>query len=57
MLVAIIRRQLKINASMFTILQVLSVSLFEKTPLPQLLANIDETATPNHSHNQLLLFN
>ena len=56
-LVAIIRRQLKINASMFTILQVLSVSLFEKIPLPQLLANIDETAAPKQSHNQLLLFN
>jgi Transposase DDE domain/Domain of unknown function (DUF4372) len=56
-LVAIIRRELKINASMFTILQILSVSLFEKTPLVQLFANINEEITVTPNHNQLMLFN
>ena len=56
-LVAIIRKQLKIEASMFTILQILSVSAFDKTPLPQLLANAELQTVTDDSHNQLLLFN
>jgi Transposase DDE domain/Domain of unknown function (DUF4372) len=56
-LVAIIRKQLKIEASMFTILQILSVSTFDKTPLPQLLAQAELQTSPGESHNQLLLFN
>ena len=56
-LVAIIRKQLKIEASMFTILQILSVSAFDKTPLPQLFANIELQTLTDDSHNQLLLFN
>ena len=56
-LVAIIRKQLKIEASMFTILQILSVSTFDKTPLPQLLAQAELQTLPDDSHNQLLLFN
>jgi len=56
-LVAIVRKQLKTNASLFTILQILSVSAFDKTPLPQLLANAELQTLPDDSHNQLLLFN
>jgi hypothetical protein len=56
-LVAIIRKQLKIEASMFTILQILSVNAFDKTPLPQLLAQAELQSLPDDSHNQLLLFN
>lgn len=56
-LVAIIRKQLKIEASMFTILQILSVSTFDKTPLPQLLVQAELQTLPDDSHNQLLLFN
>jgi hypothetical protein len=33
LLVAIIRKRLGLNLSLYTILQVLSLSLFEKTPL------------------------
>jgi Domain of unknown function (DUF4372)/Transposase DDE domain len=55
-LVAIIRKQLKIEASMFTILQILSVSAFDKTPLPQLFANVELQSLTDNSHNQLLLF-
>lgn len=36
-LVAIVRKRLKLEASMHEILQILSLSLFEKTPLPELL--------------------
>jgi hypothetical protein len=56
-LVAIIRKQLKIEASMFTILQILSVSAFDKTPLSQLLAQAERQTLTDDSHNQLLLFN
>jgi hypothetical protein len=56
-LVAIIRKQLKTQASMFTILQILSVSAFDKTPLPQLLAQAEQQTLTGDSHNQLMLFN
>lgn len=56
-LVAIVRKQLKIKASMFTILQILSVNAFDQTPLPQLLALAESQTLANESHNQLLLFN
>lgn len=56
-LVAIIRKQLKMEASMFTILQILSVSAFDKTPLAQLLAQAERQTLTDDSHNQLLLFN
>jgi len=55
-LVAIIRKQLKIEASMFTILQILSVNAFDKTPLPQLLAQAERQTMADDAHNQLLLF-
>ena len=50
-LVAIVRKRLGSDASLYTILQILSLTLFEKTPIDQLVANIaperDETKTPN----------
>ncbi len=55
-LVAIIRKRLGIEASLHTILQILSVSPFEKVPLDQLLT---ETANRNGLtayHKQLKLF-
>jgi hypothetical protein len=55
-LVAIVRKQVKSEASLFEILQVLSVSAFDKTPVATLFS---EAITPNHdlnSHNQLSLF-
>jgi hypothetical protein len=56
-LVAIVRKQLKSKASLFTILQILSVNAFDKTPLSQLLANAEAQTLMDNSHNQLLLFN
>jgi hypothetical protein len=55
-LVAIARKQAKSQRSLFEILQVLSVSAFDKTPIKELLLQ----QTPQHSevtsHNQLMLF-
>lgn len=40
-LVAIIKKRLNMDISLYTILQILSVTLFEKVPLIQLLTNYD----------------
>jgi len=55
-LVAILRKTHEISISMNEILQVLSVSAFDKTPVNQLLMNpINKNNDPD-SHNQLILF-
>jgi len=41
LIVAIMKRKLKINYNLYEILQILSVSLFEKTPINTLLSEID----------------
>ena len=56
-LIAIIRKRLQLTGSLYTILQILSVTLFEKTPIYQLLTEFEEdTNHPDHA-NQLSLFN
>jgi hypothetical protein len=55
-LVAIIKKELKLNASLHTLLQILSVTLFEKVSLQQVLTEIDMPKTPFDSANQLNLF-
>lgn len=55
-LVAIVKKQLKVDLSLYTMLQILSVTLFEKTPLFQLLSEIDPKQTENDFPNQLKLF-
>jgi len=55
-LVAIVKKRLSSDASLYTILQILSLTLFEKTPLNQLLANIEITPENSTMHNQLNLF-
>ncbi len=54
-LVAIIKKKLKVEASLYTMLQILSVSLFEKTPLFQLLSQIKPDEKEAKSANQLKL--
>jgi hypothetical protein len=55
-LVAIVKKILKLDQSLYTILQILSVTLFEKTPILQTLSEADCT-NQNHSiPNQLQLF-
>ena len=56
-LVAIVKKRLKTEASLYTILQILSLALFEKTPLDQLLKNTETQMTTPQDNNQLNLFN
>ena len=55
-LVAIARKQVQSEASLFEILQVLSISVFDKTPIKQLFADAASQTNELNSHNQLLLF-
>jgi len=55
-LVAILKKQLNIPASLYTILQILSVSIFERTPLLQLLTETITQLEISASENQLNLF-
>jgi Domain of unknown function (DUF4372)/Transposase DDE domain len=55
-LVAIVRKQLELDASLYQILQILSVSLFEKTPILCALQAIDEDTNFAENANQLILF-
>ena len=56
-LVALVKKKLKIEKSLYSILQVLSLSLFEKTPIFQALSHCDYTFQETYPHNQLELFN
>jgi hypothetical protein len=56
-LVAIVKKRLKTEASLYTILQILSLTLFDKTPLDQLLKNSEMQMTIQQNNNQLNLFN
>jgi hypothetical protein len=56
-LVAIIKKQLKIDLSLYTILQILSVTLFEKTPILEALSTIQPQELKGVLCNQLTLFN
>ncbi len=55
-LVAIIKKRLDIPADLYTILRILSLTLFEKTSLIQLLAERDHTLKGDGMSNQLDLF-
>jgi hypothetical protein len=55
-LVAIIRKRLGLEASLYQILQILSLSLFEKTPLLQPLQPSDSQLDSIEPGNQLILF-
>lgn len=56
-LIAIIKKRLNLTPSLYTILQILSVTLFEKTPMPQALTTLDSIDEDITDHNQLKLFN
>jgi IS4 transposase len=55
-LVAIVRKRLHIERDLYTLLQILSVCLFEKLPLLQALTGPAYTAMDDDTANQLLLF-
>ena len=56
LLVAIVKKRLGTELSLYTILQILSVSIFEKTPLVELFSQADYQTFQPPSPNQLLLF-
>lgn len=55
-LVAIVKKSLKLDQSLYTILQILSVTLFEKTPIFQALSNTHYKIEEATISNQLNLF-
>ena len=54
-LVAIIKKRLNLNVSLYTILQILSVTVFEQVPIIQVLTNYDYSSLEDDSYKQLLL--
>ena len=55
-LVAIIKKRLNCDMSLYTILQILSLTLFERTPINQLLINCEADMNYDPFSNQLNLF-
>jgi len=55
-LVAIIKKQMKLDMSLYTILQIFSITLFEKMPILQVLTETDYKNEITSSHIQLNLF-
>ncbi len=56
LLVAIAKKRLNVNASLYRILQVVSVTVFEKTPLLQALSGLDYQDSDSENSKQLNLF-
>lgn len=56
-LVAIVKKRLNTETSLYTILQILSLTLFEKTPIDQLVKNEEVQMDTPENYNQLNLFN
>jgi len=56
LLVAILKKRLQLEASLYTILQILSLTLFEKMPISQALSQLHPpTPPPNPKNHQCLL--
>ena len=55
-LVALIKKRLDVQVNLNTILQILSVTAFEKIPLSRLLNDTDCAMQTDENHKQLLLF-
>ncbi len=56
LLVAIIKKRLNLEMSLYTFLQILSVTSFEKVPILQVLREFCDTKQPDDTCNQLELF-
>ncbi len=56
-LVAILKKRLRLKLSLYTILQILSVTLFEKVPILEALTTTDYRTETPQLRKQLLLFN
>ena len=57
MLIAIVKKELQLNASLYTLLQILSVSVFEKTEVSSALEHDRNSMDNADNSNQLNLFN
>jgi hypothetical protein len=55
-LVAIVRKRLGLEVSLYNFLQVLSIGLFEKTPILQAFQHLNASNEPSEAPNQLNLF-
>ena len=55
-LVAVLRKRLGLSAELYTILQVLSLTLFEKMPIFKLFSDTDYNSSNLENDNQLVLF-
>jgi hypothetical protein len=55
-LVALVKKLLKLDQSLYTILQILSVTLFEKTPILQAFSRVEYEEWETNMANQLRLF-
>ena len=55
-LVAIVKKRLNLDASLYTLLQISSLTLFEKMPIQQAFAGSSYTSEPIGDCNQLNLF-
>jgi len=56
-LVAIVKKRLNISASLYEMLQILSLTMFEKTSLNTLLSTVGAEQNDTDFSNQLNLFN
>lgn len=55
-LLAIVMKKLKIEQSFYTFLQLISISIFEKTPINTMLSDLNYINLPEVDSNQLFLF-
>ena len=55
-LVAIVKKRLKCSATLYEMLQILSLTMFERTPINQLLSQQPQVLDEPVSPNQLSLF-
>jgi len=56
LIVAIMKKQMKINRNLYEILQILSVSLFDKIPLDKLISEVDLQNFEEHPQKQANLW-
>lgn len=55
-LVAIVKKRLNLDASLYTLLEILSITLFEKMPLQQAFLGSDHEINEGMPCNQMNLF-
>jgi len=56
-LIAIIKKRLNLQLSLYTILQILSITVFEKVPVMQILTSFTQKYQTTNTYKQLPLFN